>query len=55
MVMVKDLSGQILRDGVVVWSRWEECLDAGTECRRCQGSEYKCGCRLADASFERIE
>ena len=39
--MVKDVNGQILRNGVAVRRRWVEYFEHD-ECGRSQGSKYKC-------------
>ena len=53
--IVKDVNGQILRDGVQVRRRWAEYFLAGPECDRCQGRKYQCSRQLADACVGRFE
>ena len=54
--IVKDVNGQILRDGVEVRRRWAEYFEhAGPECGRCHGGKYQCIWQLADACVRRFE
>ena len=48
--MVKDVNGQILRDGVEVRRTWAEYFEHDAECGRCQGGKFQCSWKLADAS-----
>ena len=52
---VKDVNGQILRDGVELRRRWAECFEQVHECGRCQGGKYQCCWQLTDAGVGRFE
>ena len=51
--MVKDVHGQILRDGVEV-RRWAQYFKPGIS-QRCQGCKYQCSWQLVDAGVGRFE
>ena len=55
--MVKDVNGQILRDGVEVSWRWAEYFEQVLNVKDvgCRGNEYQYGWQLAYASVGRIE
>ena len=52
--MVKDVNGQILRDGDVVRRRWAEYFEQVLNVAG-QGGKYQCSWQLTDASVERFE